>query len=142
MSFALSVKGVNEALARLKKEADAKADGFEVGIIEAGYFVLRQSMEIVPVETGLLRASAEATQDGHGFKTTMTVSYSTSYAVFVHERLDLAHGAVYNRKYAEDIALGRKKAKGVRQQAKFIKDPVRQNRDKIIGIVRDRTFGG
>jgi hypothetical protein len=136
------VEGLNKALGSIKKDKDAKAKGFEAGIVEAAYFIFRQSLILVPVDKGLLRASGQVRQDGHNFDTVMYIEYTAAYAIWVHERLDLAHGAVYNRKYAEDIAAGRKTARGPKQQAKFIETPVRMYHDRIIYIVRERTIKG
>lgn len=73
-------------------------------LVRAGFYIQRESMKIVPVMTGALKASAYTRFTGTGLQTVVEVGYSAAYALFVHEILDYAHGADFNAKYAEEIA--------------------------------------
>jgi hypothetical protein len=69
----------------------------------------------------------------------VTVGYTAKYAIYVHEDLELRHGADYNAWYAEEIEAGIKHARGENQQAKFLEQPFRQNRRKYLAIIRAET---
>lgn len=80
----------------------------------------------------LQKRAAAAKKDNEA---SVAVGFSAAYALFVHENLEAAHGAVYNEKYAEDIAAGRKHSRGEAQQAKFLEQPLRENRSKYAKII-------
>jgi hypothetical protein len=130
------VKGLKELVESLKKRKYAHSKGFEEGIIKSAYFVLRKALEIVPTESGYLASTGNVVWTGSGFRTNAKVVFTAEYSIWVHERLDLAHGAEYNRKYAEEIAMGLKMMKRPQEQAKFIETPMRQFRKEIMELVR------
>ena len=70
----------------------------------AGAYLLRQSQMIVPVQTGNLKASGFVRATGSGIATVVTVGYTASYALFVHEMVDNLHGQEFNITYADKIA--------------------------------------
>lgn len=104
--------GVAKALKnREKKYFKALSDGIKL----AGLFVQRESMLIVPVDTGHLKGSADTKHTGEGLSTVVSVSYSAIYAVFVHENLDASHQPG--------------------KESKFLESVIRDKREEIIGIV-------
>lgn len=115
--------------------------GLRRGLQKAGLALQRESMKIVPVQTGDLRESAFTRTEGEGFGTRVVVGYTAKYALFVHEILDNAHGAEFNRKHASKIAAARGAGRkvwfnrGVDQQAKFLEKPLREQRDRLMDIV-------
>lgn len=131
------IKNLRETTEFLQQYKYATEQGWEVAIVRAGYRLLTYTLDIVPVDTGYLRSTAKVEVEGTGFDTIAKVIYSAFYSIWVHERLDLAHGAEYNRKYAEDIAAGRKHLRRPQEQAKFIETPLRQYRKELVSVVRD-----
>jgi hypothetical protein len=129
--------GLAEHVEHLKRYKYANSQGFQVGVVRAAYRLLQHSLDIVPVDTGYLRSTAHVVVIGQGFRTIARVIYSAFYSIWVHERLDLAHGAAYNRKYAVEIAMGRKRPRRPQEQAKFIETPLRANRREYVNIVRE-----
>ena len=113
----MSVQGLKELKANIKAHKAATAKGIRKGLYKAGLFLQRESMKIVPIDTGVLRASAATRAEGKGFDTAVIVSYGTDYGVYVHEDLEASH----------------KPGK----RAKFLEQPLRDNREKIAQIVRD-----
>lgn len=112
------------------------------GLKRAALLLQRESQLIVPVETGNLKRTAETREEiSKPGWITFVVSYSTNYALHVHERADLAHGAEFNIKHADRIA----KAKGAqrkvwfnrgpRQQWKFLEQPAREHRHRFVDII-------
>lgn len=93
----------------------------EKGIEEAMTFILKQSKEEVPVDTGALKKSGKMTKIKNGYE----ISYKQksesgyNYAPIQHENLDYKH----------------KKGK-----AKYLEDPIKQNEQKIIDIVTGRML--
>jgi hypothetical protein len=144
------ITGVDKLLVKFKKEKKKKAKQFEAGLVRAGYLLLRYSLEIVPVLTGILRASGTVTVVNSGFKTIVHISYGTEYGLFVHEDPGNAHGSEFNRKHAERIAraaAAKKKGvkgatkywfnRGPKQQYKFLTQPLQDHRYELITVVTD-----
>jgi hypothetical protein len=131
------VHNLKEITQHLQGYQYATEQGWETGIVRAAYRLLQLSLNLVPVDTGYLRSTAKVVESGRGFDKVAKVIYSAAYSIWVHERLDLAHGAEYNRKYAEDIASGRKHMRRPQEQAKFIETPLRTNRIELISVVRE-----
>jgi hypothetical protein len=65
----------------------------------------------------------------------VVVGYATDYALYVHEDLTKAHGEAFNVKHADEIAAGTEHSRGPNQQAKFLEQPARQNRDSYKQII-------
>lgn len=117
------------------------------GLKKAGLHLLRLSMAIVPVDIGDLRSSAYIRHEGSGAQTVVIVGYTAEYAVYVHEIVEAAHGEAYNQKYAKQIAAKDKywykgewrvyHKRGKNQQAKFLEQPLRENRNELRKIIRE-----
>ena len=118
------VRGIIENLRKLEKAQGSRLTGgimphviVERGLPKAGLFLQRSSQEIVPVDKNILKPSANTRKEGSGWKTVVTVSYTTAYAVYVHERTDL------------------KNKPG--QEAKFLEKPAREKRGEILRIIKN-----
>lgn len=75
----------------MDKMYSARARGFARGLVKAALVVQRTAQKKTPVDTGLLRKSAKTEKEGSGFNTKSKVSFSTAYAIFVHEDPDAYH---------------------------------------------------
>ena len=98
------IEGLNELVQKLQKAEGQILNNVNRGIKKAGLFLQRESMLLVPIQTGNLRASAFTRASGKGKDFSVVVGYTASYAVFVHENLDAAHGKAFNIKHADKIA--------------------------------------
>ncbi len=107
--------GVNEVIRNLRKAGALLANEVGVNLKKAGLFLQGKSQEIVPVDLGPLKNSAFTRAEGKGFKTDVRVGYTMEYAPYVHEDLEARH----------------KPGK----TAKFLENPMRWNRDKILKII-------
>lgn len=85
------------------------------GLRDAAEHVLAESTKVVPLEEGTLSKSGATSVDAATL--TATVSYDTPYAVRQHEELDYRHDE------------GR--------QAKYLEQPLNENRDTIARIIGD-----
>ena len=116
------------------------------GLKRGGLFLQRESMEIVPVRLGNLKGTAFCRNTGgSGIKTDVVVGYTALYAAVVHEDLEKTHGRDFNVKHAAEIAAASGKHggtaaggmfnRGEEQQAKYLEEPARKFRRKILSIV-------
>jgi len=112
----MRVLGIPRVLANLRKQRAKVRKGIGDGLKKAGLFLIRESMKVVPVDTGNLRASWFVGATGENENTVVAVGYSANYAVFVHENLDATH------------APGR--------VAKFLEKPARLYGKQMVEIVR------
>lgn len=145
-----SVTGLSTIKANVRKYISRKLVALTRGLKTCGALILRDSQQIVPVDYGPLKASAFIRTEGDGTThVVVIVGYTAAYAVYVHEDLDKAHGAVFNALYAVELAkaksLRRKKqggttgpfrhSRGPNQQAKFLEIPFRDRRDDCKTII-------
>lgn len=131
----VKVLGVAALSRILRIKRKLTADAVERGVVKAGLFVQAESEEIVPVDTGAMRATAYTEKQGTGFKTEAHVGYGTDYAVFAHEIASYAHGEAFNIKYAAEIAAGTEHARRPQEQYKFLEKPLQDNKATIVEIV-------
>lgn len=160
MSKMLILKGM-EVVVRNMRARDKKLGSiFAKNLKKAGRYLQRKSMEVVPVQTGKLKASAFTRALGTGWKTDVVVGYGkVRYAVYVHEDMNAAHGAAFNAKYASLIATRNKRKRaakaaglpftvvtdpyfkrGENQQAKFLEAPAKAERAHILKIVAGKII--
>lgn len=117
------IRGLQTVLQNMRRQDMRLRGGLERGLKKAGLYLQAKSQKEVPVEFGVLRASAFTRAEGKGLGTRIIVGYTAAYAIYVHENLDAAHGRAFNAKYAADIEAGIKKSRGEGQKAKFLEDP-------------------
>lgn len=165
-----SVTGISAVQKAIQNRQRSKAQALAAGLKKAGLYLQAQSMKIVPVDKGNLKSSAFTRADGFLWtpgdpeaiaqvlpqfnksssnSIEVTVGYTASYALFVHENLDALHGAAFNAAYAEKIAAAAQARKhhqkanfhsrGPNQQAKFLETPFREKRETIVGIIKAET---
>lgn len=116
MAEMLRLEGVKKMIAELKRRGVVTAQEFARNVRRAGLFLQRESQLIVPVDTGNLKNSAFTRKaGGRGWKVIVVVGYTAAYAIFVHENLEARH----------------KEGK----EAKFLEKPLREKRDRILGIM-------
>lgn len=144
-----SVKGIQEIFKKLDKTDAKLAVRFQDSLKKAGLFIQRKSNETVPVGvTGNLKASSYCRDFGRGWKAVVMVGYTANYAIYVHEMIENKHGAAFNEAYADKIALARETKgklgsklrkywfnRGENQRAKFLEYAIKENRNKILGII-------
>jgi len=148
----INTKDIIAKIGTIKKKMEA---GLERGLIEGGKLIHNESKRFVPVLTGALRGSARVSKTGSGFTTDVVVSYGSEneektgvdnkkaiYAVYVHQDMEKAHGARFNRKWAYEIANAHTPAqrkyyfnRKAEEQAKFLERPAREQKDAVLNII-------
>ena len=109
------VSGLSKILTNLDKQI-AKIEGNTMaGLLEAGLQVQRVAQERTPVDTGNLKNSAYTRKVSDD---AVEVGFSAAYAVYVHENLEAHHPT---------------------GQAQFLESALRDNRDAILRIIRERA---
>jgi len=149
------VVGLGNVLGAIKR-IDARVQaGVSRGLRKCGVLLLRESLLEVPVDKNNLRAGGRVRHEGTGTRTVVYVGYRAAYAVYVHEDLTAAHGDVFNKKYAKEIAAYKKQygrtKKAARpyspyshprkpgEKAKFLIDPMVRNLGNFRAIVVAET---
>ena len=130
------VTGLKRVLKQFKEVERRHAKSLERGLKIGGAYLLAESLKLVPVDTGVLRASGFVRSTGHGLSTEVRVGYTAAHAVFVHEITTKRHGKEYNRYYAKEIAAGRLHSRGPTQQAKFLERPAREKQAQILRLIK------
>ena len=128
-----TIIGVQKVLGNIVKRTRIMAAGTEQGLKRAGLLLQRESQMVVPVEFGVLKASAFTRAFGSGFKTTVTVGYTAAYALYVHERVEMKWkgkprmpNPPHKGKYWDPQGRG---------QAKFLEEPARRLRKDMRAIL-------
>jgi len=112
------LKALSLGLKASKSHIDAK---LPKALLTAGLFIQRESQKIVPVDTDVLRPSADTRMDPINSKPSVIVVYTTGYAIYVHEDMEARHSPG--------------------KQAKFLEQPLREKRKRVIEIVTDIIKG-
>ena len=115
------VTGVEEVLKNLSGSRALLERRWPYALAKGGLLLQRMSQEIVPIDTGNLKAGAFTRSEGKGFGTDVSVGYVAHYAVYVHENLEARH----------------KPGK----EAKFLEKPMRENRDQILEVIQKAAQG-
>lgn len=121
MTLAFSIKGDGgfaELDAWLANAPAVAGVGAEAAIKEIGQWVFDESQRLVPVDTGVLKATGSLQFEGGGFDTVAVISYFIFYAIYVHEDLTKHHP---------------------NGQAKFIEDPMRRVGQFAGALVAERV---
>ncbi len=107
-------QGLPQLLGKLKSVEVGAKKAVEMGLLRAGLHLQAKSQEVVPVDTGALRASAFTrlvTREGggqfapRGFNADVQVGYTMPYAIYVHEDLTMSHKPGKIAKYLERPAM-------------------------------------
>lgn len=87
----VKVEGADRISFKIREQARQRSEAFLRGCEKAAYFLLGKSQELVPVDTGDLKASGKVVTTGQGHNRQYEIRYDEEYAVFVHEDLTKHH---------------------------------------------------
>ena len=97
----LKIQGVSRLVKQLESRAKNAGKGMRKGLYRGGLLLQRESMKVVPVDFGFLKASAGTRLIGAGLKSEVLVGYTAEYAVYVHENLEARHLPGKSAKFLE-----------------------------------------
>lgn len=144
-----AITNISAIKAQMLRDLNRRMTGMTRGLKKCGLLLQRESMKIVPVDKGTLKASVftRSEKDNTPF-VVVYVGYTAAYAIYVHENLDALHGAAFNIMYADQLAAAKVRrrkglsvdgpfshSRGPDQQAKFLEAPFRRLRDTFIKIM-------
>lgn len=128
-----TVEGAKQIASNLRSSRKRIGGAIGKGLRLAGLALQRESQLLVPVEFGVLKASAFTRAVGREANTVVTVGYTASYAIFVHEKVDMVLRG--QERTPSPPHQGRYWDPQGQAQAKFLEAPFRQFRPKAIRIV-------
>ena len=132
MAIINKIEGVKQVLDNLKKEDQKLADRMSRALRIAGLTLQRESQGLVPVDFGNLKASAFTRAEGNGYDTVVSVGYTASYAIYVHE----AVGMVLKGQ-PRPGGRGRYWDPQGKAQAKFLEEPSRRLAPELMRIIQE-----
>lgn len=92
MKFEAKIEGVDDVARNIRKLAAEYPAAVGASLFEEGQAIQAASQQLVPVDTGRLRASAYTNPPREGSDgPEVTVGYGTTYALPVHERVEAYH---------------------------------------------------
>ncbi len=127
------VTGLEQILANLKMRNEQIAAGISRGVKLAGLALQRESQTLVPVDFGVLKASAFTRAEGSGYSTKVTVGYTAAYAIYVHENVEMKLKGLPRQKPHKGFYWD-PQGKG---QSKFLEEPARRLAPQLRQIILD-----
>lgn len=114
-AFKVEIIGVDDIKKAMQKASWDSSRRMKIGLTKAALLLQRMSQKIVPVKVGNLKGSAGTDVQGEGWDADAIVFYTAGYAVYVHEMTQNQHK--------------------VGKQAKFLEDPMRNNRRLLLNTI-------
>ena len=130
-----NISGLNQVLKNLNTKVLMVENNSRRGLQRAGLLIKKEAVENAPHDTGHLRGSAYL-RSGENFKGPwVIVGFAASYALFVHEGVNVGLGTAASNK-------GKKIGRGFRSEVggpKFLELAVKENQGKIIKILKEEA---
>lgn len=126
------ITGAQGIIRGFKTRNNRLASGTARGLKIAGLHLQRVSQTKVPIEYGILKASAYTRATGSGFSTVVNIGYTAAYAIFVHENIMMAGKG-------RPRPSGRGNYWDPNGQAKFLEGPARTERRVMRKIIWDNA---
>lgn len=136
MAGSVTIVGTEIVVKNLRRSRDVVVTAANQGLLLAGLELQRQSQDIVPVEFGVLKASAFTRQSQ---KNEVSVGYTALYALYVHEQIGMVLQGQDRRPSPPHI--GKYWDPQGRGQAKFLEAPFRNFKPTLMKIVAERVRG-
>lgn len=126
-----SVIGIADVLKNIKDAEKKIGVAVSRGLRIAGLILQRESQLMVPVDFGLLKASAFTRATGREMRTVVSVGYTAKYAIYVHENVDEAGRG----KPRQAPSKGNYWDPAGRGQSKFLEKPFVVFHPKLVKVV-------
>lgn len=125
------ITGIRTVLLNIRRRHAKMGIDFERGATLAGLTLQRASQLKVPVDFGVLKNSAFTRKEGIGLSASVIVGYTASYAVYVHENVEMKGKGLPRKKPSK----GRYWDPQGRGQAKFLEEPARSMARELRNII-------
>ena len=151
MNVVMEVKGIGALVKNLQKTQKNIGKKVTNGLLLAGHHLMRESLKIVPVQTGHMKASYIVRKKS---PTHIEIGYESgkySYFAWVHEIKNPphAHGKEFNIKHAAEIAAAAGTPRGTAQggmfnrkpeeQWKFLEKPLKDNHLTVLKTISNEV---
>jgi hypothetical protein len=127
------IQGVKEIVFNLGKQIRGNEQKLARALKKAGLFIQRESQKRVPVEFGVLKASAFTRAFQLGNRTDVVVGYTAPYALWVHEKVLMKLKGQPRR--PSPPHKGRYWDPQGKAEARFLENVVNQKQQDIIQII-------
>lgn len=134
MAWVRAIIGAEAVIRNIRGRQNYIGRGCERGIKLAALYLQRESQKLVPIEYGVLRASAFTRVTGKGFNTVANVGYTATYAIYVHENVEMR-----GRGLPRPSGKGNYWDPAGRGQAKFLEFPARRDAALLRKVIRDNA---
>lgn len=129
------VTGLENILSNIKSRTAQIGAGVNRGLRLAGLRLQKESQELVPVDFGVLKASAFTRAEGSGYSTKVIVGYTAAYAIYVHENVEMKwkgrpRQAPHKGRYWDPQGRG---------QSKFLEEPARRLANTMRQIILENA---
>ena len=124
----LIVEGLNAFARKMNIYREVRSRGFTQALRSCARLVLERADHYIPIDRNPYRPADKehmrdtATVEKHGAApmVSFTAGYTAPYAVYVHENLNMKHGADFNRANIAKIAAGRERERRPQETAKWL----------------------
>lgn len=130
-------QGLDEVMRNLDRELARVERLTMAGLYEAGLQVQKAAQRRVPVNTGNLKASAYTRRvpESTSANPQVEVGFTASYAVYVHENVEMKLKGLPRAKRGYKASQGRYWDPQGQAGPKFLQNAISENADKIVQIV-------
>ena len=87
----MKIVGADRVIRNLSRYASRMSSAMDAAVLQSAEIVKDESQASCPVATGALRDSAVTASESADDVINAAVGYTASYALYVHERLDVTH---------------------------------------------------
>ena len=87
----MKIIGTDRVVRNLARYASQMSSAMDAALLQSAEIVKDESQALCPVATGTLRDSALTGSEVSGDVMNAAAGYTASYALYVHERLDVTH---------------------------------------------------
>ncbi len=130
--MAKNTYGFDKTINNLNKKIIAVKNVTIDGLLAGGLMIQRDAQQHVPVEKGVLRASAYTRKTREGLSPLVEVGFTAAYAPYVHENLAMKWRGQPRRS-------GKGVYWGPQGEARFLSNAVERQTDAVVDVIRRRA---
>jgi len=115
----MRIAGTDRVIRNMHRQIAAIRTRTKAGLWEAALKIKADALPLTPIDIGNLRQSAYVEMLDGPSGPVAEIGYTAAYAVYVHERLELAHKSP--------------------TQAKFLEEALKRNAANVVTIIKQRA---
>ena len=139
MTITINVKGTDRLRSNITSYINSLRRHAQLGCNESAEHIRNTANNtITPMDTGEMVASSFTKQINNPLGVGSQVMYPVEYSRYVEFIDEYAHGQEYNEKYADDIAKGKDHMRRPKEQAHFLGDTAKDEKQTVRDIITKR----